>query len=287
MYRLNELVLLSALALLVGPAAAAASAVSVRTQKPLAAEVPKPPVVGVAEEGMRAARSLRGAVGELTAKALSLARLRGGQAPVPDLGNEDANEAANVASNEGVRGMLLLDGWEIVIHVILGLILLIAFAFLYKKYRPSMLDEPHPVEDNGQPEQLDGEWKYSFFGCFSAPKMSCIACCFPAVRWADTVDMAKLMTFWPAVATFWVLSLFNLFVGFAFALVTGALGAYHRQKIRGIFKIESGTAGTIILDFFAYCLCPCCAIVQEGRTLEEAYRVKHKGVEAGWLEGGQ
>lgn len=286
MYGLRELVVLSAVALFAGPAAAAASAVSVRTQNPLAVEVPKPHVVGVAEEGMLAARrSLRGAVGELTAKALSLVRLTSGQ--VPGLEHEDAKQAADMASNEGIRGMLLLDGWEIVIQIVLGLVLLIAFAFLYKKYKPSMLDDDHPTEDNGKPEELDGEWKYSFFGCCGAPKMCCIACCFPAVRWADTVDMAKLMTFWPAVAAWWVLSLFNLFVGFAFAFVTGILGAYHRQKIRGIFNIENCTPGTIVIDFFAYCLCPCLAIVQEGRTIEEAYRVKHKGVEAGFMEGGQ
>merc|ERR1719443_1243292 len=131
------------------------------------------------------------------------------------------------------------------------------------------------------PEDLDGKWKHGFFDCFSAPKMCCIACCFPAVRWADTIDMSKGMSFWAAVAIWWVLSLFNMFVGFCFAVVTGALGAYYRQKIRGIFNIDQGTLSTIVEDFLSYCCCPCLAIVQEARQVEEAMSKNHEGLQKG------
>jgi len=233
-----------------------------------------------------AQRTFRGAAAELRVKALSLARWAGGQAPHEQT-VEEAKDIAKNASENGVSDMFLLSGWEIVGQIVLSLVFSILFGILYKKYKYTHMFDPADEEADAKdsdPKSLDSEWKFAFWDCFATPRMCCIACCFPAIRWADSVDMANLQSFWTAVAMWWVLSLFNLFVGFGFALVTAVLGAYHRQKIRAIFSIESGTPKTIALDFFAYCCCPCVAITQEGRTLEDAERLKHKCVRKGTME---
>jgi len=270
----------SALALVVLASSGLASAASAGQQRTAA---PLAPEAAPVRSAPAAQRTLRGAAAELRAKAVSL--LRWMQAPKEEIERQakDAKEAAD-ASSEGLTGYFLLSGWEIVINVVVGLLLLILFGYLYKEHKYTHMMDAGWDENMGGASTLDNEWKYAFWDCFATPKMCFIACCCPAIRWADSMDMANQLSFWVAVSMWWVVSLFNLYVGFLFAFVSGILGAIYRQKIRAIFKIESGTPKTIALDFFAYCCCPCVPIVQEGRTLEAAKKTDHQGVRDGFME---
>lgn len=121
------------------------------------------------------------------------------------------------------------------------------------------------VNKIGQPGQ--DTFEYPLFQCFNEPSLCLLSCCCAPVRWADTMDMAGLMSFVAGVAAFLVLYGLD-FVSLPGSFILACLCAFKRQKLRERFSITSCTCGTILEDFCTYLWCGPCAIVQEARQIE-------------------
>lgn len=109
------------------------------------------------------------------------------------------------------------------------------------------------------------------------------ACCCPAIRWADTVNLAGLLRVGVA---FCLCSLFFLMDG----LVLPSLGfgvffactlLYYRQQLRRKFGLPYGNCQTCCFDFCFVFWCPWCAIAQEALVVKQAYEIGHPAVRGG------
>ncbi|CAK0871970.1 unnamed protein product [Prorocentrum cordatum] len=124
------------------------------------------------------------------------------------------------------------------------------------------------------------QWKDGLCDCFDEPEICFWACCCPAIRWADTVDLGGLVPFWVALAIYLGLSVGSAFLGEALLWAALAVAcAGFRQEMRRKFGM-SQSGRTYAEDCLLYCCCSCCAIAQEARHIEEACRVGHPVVAA-------
>jgi len=166
-------------------------------------------------------------------------------------------------SNPTVQGFLS--------GIIWALLVIVAAAFYVR-------EKEFPPKDKIGVEHMPlvyGEWQFSLFGCFDGPALFLLSCCCAPVRWADTMRMARMLTFSGALMLFVGLVVLDVVcAGLSLVVLLGFL-VYYRQQIRKKFGIQSGDVFTITQDCLAYTLCSCCAIMQEARQLEEAYQVRH------------
>lgn len=154
------------------------------------------------------------------------------------------------------------------------IVLLVSVAYIYKQVRkpqPRLLTAPYPGE----------RFTFGFFDPlgFQDWSICLMACCCPAIRWAETVsdDKVQYMTFWAAL--FLVLGLgISIFVlGFyvlghvelapVICLIFVLLGIYFRQRLRLTFGHNPYVLRSVAIDILSWCCCPCCAIVQEAREV--------------------
>lgn len=146
-------------------------------------------------------------------------------------------------------------------------------ALLYSTYK----ENPTPVESNASDGLKDGEWKYGIFDCFSDPAICLFTCCCSPIRWADTLQMAGLMSFWQALGLLAGLEVLNiLLLGLCVWILILITQVVFRQKLRAKFGMDAGDCPTVAGDACLYCFCFCCAVVQEARQLEEAYKTGHR-----------
>jgi len=130
------------------------------------------------------------------------------------------------------------------------------------------------------------------FGLFEWPWESpdryffTMACCFPAVRWADTITMSgigKGASFW---ILFFVWATWSLIACLPMmAIIFPLFLAYYRYKIRQILGERHLNLGAVATDIFTACLCPTLFIAQDARIVNDMGAVgKLVGVETS-LEG--
>lgn len=202
---------------------------------------------------------------------LNLLKRRIYQTPEADV--KAAAADVEEVSKQNASSVFMANVEELFVSILLWIVLTLLFAYYYntKKEYPS-------GGGDGSAADLQGAWKYSFFGCFETPSLCLLACCCPAVRWADTLRMGGLLGFWVGVAVMLVVGIINATAGMLLALIMAGVGAFYRQKIRLMFGIEQATCETFSLDLLAYCCCPVLAIVQEARTMEEAYATGSEAV---------
>lgn len=123
-------------------------------------------------------------------------------------------------------------------------------------------------------------WSSGHFDCLAEPMLCCMACCCPCIRWADTMDMANVIGFWPAAAVFLFLIASNFWLP-AFVIINIALLIYGRQMLRKGFAMkEQTTARSLCGDCLYVSFCTPCAITQEARHVEKAAKVKHPLLES-------
>lgn len=124
----------------------------------------------------------------------------------------------------------------------------------------------------------DGIWNFHLLQCMHEPTLCLFSCFCGSIRWADTMRMGKLLNFLVAFALFMSLSVISM-LGFGIAAVfLVMLCVWYRQKIRKIFNIPYGTCTSIMQDCCVYCFCSVCAIVQEARQIELAWKARHAAV---------
>lgn len=167
---------------------------------------------------------------------------------------------------------------QMIVSAVCWIVLVVAVAFFYLRLKelPPPASGDGVAAPEGKPSDASlSHWKDGCGDCFEEPGICLWACCCPAIRWADTVDLSGLVRFWVALAVFLGLSVANAFLGEV--LLWAALAvvcAGFRQEMRRKFGM-SQSGSTYVEDCLLYCCCSCCAIAQEARHVEEACRVGH------------
>lgn len=148
-------------------------------------------------------------------------------------------------------------------------ILVLITAFIYQRSKK----DPAPTRYGGM--SILDDFQFGMFSCHEAPGMSLLTCCCFAIRWADTMRMASLMSFWLGVILITFLEVCDGLTSGLSMCVAWGIVVFYRQKLRKEFGFEHGTMKSCGLDCCGYCWCACCMAVQEARQLEEAYAVGH------------
>lgn len=139
-----------------------------------------------------------------------------------------------------------------------------------------------PKYDEASSLSPEGTFQNGHFACLSDMNTCIMAFFCPVVRWAETVHMAGLLTFWFA---FWILAVCYLpvvFFGFMGLFLVVPL-VHFRQRLRDKIGVPSGNE-TYVTDCCFACWCSCCLIAQEARVVNEAYIVGHTAMP---VSGGQ
>lgn len=182
------------------------------------------------------------------------------------------------AESEWYLGLFFTHAASFLISSLISVALLAFLAILYGRFKPT------PNYASVSTERLSwgiaevpgqGTWRFGLFSCFYAhPAMVCVACCCPSIRWADTMRMAGVYTFWMGFLIFAGLSLLAPVTFGLSGLALLVLATWKRRHLRRLFNMSTDYS-TVALDCCTYLCCTCCAIVQEAQQLEEAYAVKH------------
>mmetsp|Transcript_78018 Transcript_78018/g.129178 ORF Transcript_78018/g.129178 Transcript_78018/m.129178 type:complete len:327 (+) Transcript_78018:57-1037(+) len=181
--------------------------------------------------------------------------------------------ATDVEKNGGLPAPLHTLRWAIPASGTVVVGLLAAVIYRCKKRWPEV------ETAQGREEDLK-EWSSGHFDCLSEPAICCASCCCPCIRWADTMDMANIVAFWPAAFVFLFLLVSNFWVP-AFMLINIALLTYGRQMLRKGFGMkEQTTARSLCGDCLYVSFCTPCAITQEARHVEKAAKVGHPLLES-------
>lgn len=184
-------------------------------------------------------------------------------------GKEAASTAATVAPEEEEE-----EEESGIVDFIVYTLCACIFAWWYrgcegkKSFSSAHLPEASPLMDETKPE-----WKHGLFACFDEPTLCCLSCCCPAVRWADTLDIANLHNFCCAFAVYMILWSLD-YIGLPGTAILAGYCVAMRQNIRRLAGLPNGNCGTCFEDCLTYCFCWPCAIVQEARQLDSVYSGK-------------
>jgi len=164
--------------------------------------------------------------------------------------------------------------WPYIFGAVLEIVIIFIFAYVYNLYRYTV-----NFEQEETPNSRAG-FRYGFFNCFEDPQISLLACCCPALRWADTIEKGAVqpyekgpvLPYWAGVAIYVALFYLSPLSGGGIYLAFVAMMTFFRRQLRKWYNIETGGLWTIFTDCCAWCWCGCCAIVQEARQVEAARR---------------
>lgn len=170
------------------------------------------------------------------------------------------------------------SAWLLYAIVIWAVGTMIAFLMVSFFYRGSVPKYDERSAANPEETFLSGH-----FGCLSDRSTCLMAFFCPAIRWADTVHMAGVLSFWFA---FWILSACYL-PSIAFVLIWGLFPLVPllvaRQRLRDKLGLPSGNETWVSDCCFAF-WCSCCLIAQEARVVNESYAIGHTAMP---LSGGR
>jgi Cys-rich protein (TIGR01571 family) len=151
----------------------------------------------------------------------------------------------------------------------------VAVAAFYNAKKSDSTTPPQDGAEHSIALLQNGEFRYGLFDCLQVPSMTAFAflCC--PVRWADSIRMAGFLAFWTAAGIMIGLGAASPLTSGLTILLALIMAVYYRQKLRSEFGMVSGSVKSYAEDIAAYAFCPCLAVVQEARQLEEAYAVGH------------
>jgi Cys-rich protein (TIGR01571 family) len=110
------------------------------------------------------------------------------------------------------------------------------------------------------PLNISANFDSGLFDCFQdqkSVKKFMFACFCPSVRWAANASATGFLDFWTA------LILSSLFLSFMFVL--GFVG-------RGHIRSQSEMQKSPVRDFFSWCCCYACALMQEAKFVDSGFR---------------
>jgi len=168
--------------------------------------------------------------------------------------------------------------WYALVENIIYIVLVLICAFVYDYYRKGTVVWRTTVRSRDASE----DFNFGLFDCCGnsvSRKLSFFVCCCWPVRWADTMDKVMDLQENPDVRLprYWV-GLLVLLSFIFFGPLTGGLAAvffclfatFSRQQFRQGLGMKAGTPAVWAMDCCSYLWCSCCAIVQEGREVENA-----------------
>mmetsp|Transcript_34921 Transcript_34921/g.93211 ORF Transcript_34921/g.93211 Transcript_34921/m.93211 type:complete len:411 (-) Transcript_34921:253-1485(-) len=213
-------------------------------------------------------------------------------APLPSPAAFELSDATgmtgNVISNATATGGGVESGtmftlahamWYATVENLINIVLVLICAFVYNFYRKGK----GVWKTTARPKESSEDFNFGLFDCCTTKlsrKLSCLVCCCWPIRWADTMD--KAIDLHPNPGSAWLPRYwFGVFVMLAFILfgpLTGGLAAiffclfatFSRQQFRQGLGMKAGTPAVWATDCCSYFWCSCCAIVQEGREVENA-----------------
>jgi len=149
----------------------------------------------------------------------------------------------------------------------------------------SRLGLKQPLKDEDWPTDEDPKyWMDHHTACCDDAYVCCCGLCCMSVRWAHTMNLAGILTFWRGFLLISVVLLLNIIypplspqIGIGSILIL----FYFRQKLREKFDIELGDKYKYLQEFAFLLFCPCCAIVQDAYAVESAYKLDLKEVKDG------
>mmetsp|Transcript_62429 Transcript_62429/g.115914 ORF Transcript_62429/g.115914 Transcript_62429/m.115914 type:complete len:301 (-) Transcript_62429:25-927(-) len=124
-----------------------------------------------------------------------------------------------------------------------------------------------------------GEFVTHYFGCFDNCNYCILGCCCFAARAGDTVHTVGVAGFWTVVLFTAGIDILMFLIGQAipslspyvvFLLCRSIRGGYMatlRAKVRGAIGRDPVCNAA---DFFLWCLCGCCAVIQEAKEVDLA-----------------
>mmetsp|Transcript_19779 Transcript_19779/g.24393 ORF Transcript_19779/g.24393 Transcript_19779/m.24393 type:complete len:306 (-) Transcript_19779:58-975(-) len=129
-------------------------------------------------------------------------------------------------------------------------------------------------------ETLDlKDWSSGHWDCCSEPAICCNALCCCCVRWADTMDMAHINSFWPALFVFLLFAVLTCWCPY-FWIGNIVLFIHGRQALREGFGMkQQGNFSSLFGDCLFVSFCNPCALTQEARHVEKAIEVNHPFVQ--------
>lgn len=153
-------------------------------------------------------------------------------------------------------------------------------------------------------------WKHELFDLHGQAHLCLWAGLFPGIRWAESLNRAGLLGYWSALALFMVLAAIDwlalawsagmvlwgsawdyilappMFLAWvccctmATWIFAAALSAYYRSRLRRKFHMEEEDGHWPLLTdcFVHFGCCGLCAIVQEARHVQAAWRAGHTSI---------
>jgi len=159
------------------------------------------------------------------------------------------------------------------IYAAVEILLVVICAFIYNKYRHEM----YSAQTVSSIVTRD-HFKYKLFSCHEDPQIclpTFLCCCvFVPLRWADTMDKVtpkRLLRFWPALVVYLCVSYLAPLVPLLGSIAFVVFVTFFRVELRKQYKLQVNPK-TILTDFFTWCCCGPCAIVQEARHVESSYK---------------
>lgn len=147
------------------------------------------------------------------------------------------------------------------VYLVAGVLAAVLFKQMYAKH--------FKLEDSLDGHPNNKNFSFPLFGCLGAGwKLCMLGFCCPCVAWANTVEQRLKVSFWKAFFAFLGLLLLHAYTMGISSIALTILGVYYRQKLRDSYYIDSletGSKGTLSMDFLVWCFCQPCVIIQEAR----------------------
>jgi len=164
------------------------------------------------------------------------------------------------------------DAETIVSYIICTPLMTFFFAFLYK----AMKTTPEVQEDT---EADLTDWSSRKFACGEDCNAFCCAFWCPGLRWADSLAMVGLLSYWPAVAAMaFLVTLEPMFPPLtdpvtSVTALACLIGFRLRLKKAFAFKEQREDFPTVCEECLFTCFCYPCSITQEARHVKKAAMV--------------
>lgn len=203
-------------------------------------------------------------------------RVVSGQAPVVGLSAEQQSPF--------VWAMFIMGFWWFMFSLLVWIVLIAVIAHFYMK------SKTYPEFDaslaNAESQGALRNWTSGFCSCYEDCSACWCAFCCPAIRWAETLSLVDgLLFFWVGFTVYLSLQFVNLMTSITLLwLALVIICTAYRQELRAKFNFERQGGCSIVTDCLLYTCCTCCAIVQEARHVESAFKYGHPSVKAPFKE---
>jgi len=159
--------------------------------------------------------------------------------------------------------------WSALATTVFWVVVVFVVAWWYKLHKAT----PRVDIEKAAEQFKDQNFSYHQFRFWEEPEICVWSCLCPCIRWADTVAAMSMVGFNFALCvslSLWVLDICT--GGVVIWVVMAVVFTYYRREIRK--RLAMNTAGKILTDFVLWCFCPCCAILQEARQIQDAPKME-------------